>query len=192
MEIKELFKGILGQTHFDDTRDIHKVLKKIGVEPEPSGCRILTYKRIERALLRHYEQELGISLEPRIYSINEINGLVLFVYIKVHGAPDVDEDLEAFFERLFFGAEGESNIEELKQENERLAGINQELRMKIEEMESVRIDEGFGDTGFRSVESEVLEKMERELVMVKEQLEHENALIAEAWYSIAEEIIRNR
>jgi hypothetical protein len=190
MEIRRLFKEILEQTHFDDAKDIHKILKEIGIEVEHSPCKVLVYKRTERELLSYYESELGISLVARTYSINEIHGLILFVYIRMHGVPEADEELEAFFEKLFFSAEGEAGVEELKLENERLAATNQELRERIEEMENARIDGGF--EGFRSVECEVLEKMERELIAVKEQLESENVIIAEAWYNIAEEIIKNK
>lgn len=191
MEIGKIFQGILGKDILS-ADDIHTLLGRIDIQVQPSECKVLLYKRIERALLRHYKEVYGIDLTLRVYSINEINGLILFLYIKKHRAPEIDSGLEMFFEKLFFRESGELGIKDLRAENERLMNANMELREKVSEMNNMWIDKGFEDVGFKNVDAEVLSRMEKELLLLKEQLDFEHSAILEAWYNLGEEYMKNK
>lgn len=191
MEVGKYLEDVLKKDSLS-MGDVYVLLDMIGVKAGDAGCRILSYKKIERALLCHYRETYGIDLSPRIYDINDIHGLILFLYIKKHGTPVVDGDLETFFEKLFFGSCGEEKVVELKEENERLASMNRELREKLREVSNMCLDKGFEEGGFRSVDSEVLARMEKELVELKSQVDFEHSAILEAWYRLGEEYIKNK
>ncbi|KMV66570.1 hypothetical protein M970_020440 [Encephalitozoon cuniculi EcunIII-L] len=191
MEVAQFLRQVLKKSALS-LEDIAFLLSKVDVVFRDSGCKILFYKNVEKALVCHYKEAHGVDIEPRIYSINEIHGLILFLYIKKYGQPEVDSELERFFEDLFFSDSGEMDACRLKEENERLVRENSELRERINEIDDSRIDRGFEEEGFRSVDEEVLSKMERDLTALREQVDFEHSLILEAWYKLGEEHIKNR
>lgn len=190
MDAGQILKEVLGQDALSPD-GISSLLNGIGVESKVSDCRTLFYKSVEKALSHHYRDAYGIEIPARTYSINDIHGLILFLYIKKHGYPEVDSGLERLFENLFFGGCGESEVERLKEENRRLVGENEQLRERIDEMNSVWMDRGFEEEEFKSVDSEVLSKMEKDFAALKEQVDFEHSSILEAWYKLGEEYIRN-
>ncbi|ADM11044.1 uncharacterized protein Eint_020430 [Encephalitozoon intestinalis ATCC 50506] len=191
MEISQFLKKILKKSTLS-LEDIAHLLEEVGIPFEVSGCRILFYKNMEKALEAHYLETYGINIPSRTYSINEIHGLALFLYIKKYGSPEVDSDLERFFEGLFFSNTGEVDVGQLKEENERLVRENEELKERINEMNNLWIDRGFEEGELGSVDQEVLSKMEKDLSALREQVDFEHPLILEAWYRLGEEHIKSR
>ncbi|UTX42571.1 karyopherin subunit alpha-5 [Encephalitozoon hellem] len=191
METSQLLKKVLKKDTLS-TEDIVFLLGKVDVAIRCSDCKVLFYKSVERALVHHYEEAYGVCIPSRVYNINEIHGLILFLHIKKYGYPEVDVDLERFFENLFFSGIGEMEVKQLKEENERLTKENEELRERINEMNNAWIDRGFEEGEFRSVDEDVLSRMERDLAALREQVDFEHPLILEAWYRLGEEYIKGR
>ncbi|KAH9412060.1 hypothetical protein HK407_02g02840 [Ordospora pajunii] len=207
MDISVLLQHILQNEHFADAdhghgnakedtgqislHGIRFILNIIGIEikDECSACKVLLHKQIEDALIRKYKDAYGISIDQRIYSINEIHGLILFLYMKQRKTDDVDPALEAFFETLFFSSTDTNELESLKSENARLSNENKTLVQKIEEISSTIIDRGFEEEA-TSVNAEVLHKLEHELIILKEQVEYEHTAILEAWYHLAQDTLK--
>lgn len=191
MHAEQVLQATLGRDVFS-ADDMLEILRGVGIDVQPEQCRVLLYKAVEKALVDHYREAYGIDLSPRMYSINEINGLVLFLHIRTHGRPEMTVEMEAFFEMLFFSEEGETGIKELREENKQLVEMVRELRSRISEMNSVWIDRGFEESRFREVDGDVLLKMETELVALREQVAFEHSSILEAWHRLAEEHIKNK
>lgn len=189
MEIEGILKSIINKNKFT-LDDLAMLLNKLGIFIELNKNKILAYKQTEKALIKHYREDLELDLKLKMYSINEINGLVLFLYINKYNEPQVSKELELFFESLFFNQEGENNVEELTLENNMLVEENKKLNDTIEELKNNKIDMSFEYNGFKSVDDEVLRKMEKELISLKNQIEFEHPLIMEAWYKLCEEFIK--
>lgn len=191
MEISQFLKKILKKSTLSQ-EDIVLLLDKVDVVFKSPGCKILFYKSAEKALAHHYKETYEVCIPSRVYSVNEIHGLILFLYIKKYGYPEVDLELERFFEGLFFGGIREMEVEQLKEETERLMRENEELRERINEMNNAWIDRGFEEGEFKSVDEEVLSRMEKDLAALREQVDFEHPLILEAWYRLGEEYIKSR
>ncbi|KAM0671555.1 hypothetical protein CWI42_020420 [Ordospora colligata] len=206
MDISVLLQDILQSEHFsnEDNHGSAKqdkpqislhgicfILNLIGIEikDECSTCKVFLYKQIEDALIRKYKDEYGISISQRIYSINEIHGLILFLYMKQYETADVDPALEAFFEKLFFSSTDTSELESLQNENTRLINENKALSQKIEEM-NCTIIESCAYKEPVDVNTQVLHKLEHELIILKEQVEYEHTAILEAWYHLAKDALK--
>jgi hypothetical protein len=152
---------------------ILKVLKDLNIQHNLKSHNPITfYKSLNSLLIDFYKSSLNIDISKKIYSKNEIVGLLVFLYLRKF-KKEPSRKLEDFLETIFFS---ETSENALKEENE-------ELKSKI-----TKKNEDINDLS--TIDYEVLKKLEKENIKLKKIIKFENDLIIKSWFNLCEEYLK--
>ncbi|EOB11708.1 hypothetical protein NBO_929g0006 [Nosema bombycis CQ1] len=156
---------------------ILKVLKDLNINFQQHNLfpthSITFYKSLNSLLIDFYKSSLNIDISKKIYSKNEIIGLLVFLYLRKF-KKEPSRKLEDFLEKIFFS---ETSENALKEENE-------ELKNKINKSKNI------DDINYDFIDYEVLKKLEKENIKLKKIIKFENDLIIKSWFNLCEEYLK--